>query len=80
MRTEPRTPRTTPPLKPAQLAGEDPGLIFVTVNMWDRQAKAMMEVYAAVDPTTDGGGIREFWTDVNIDNNSLNCSSFQPRK
>src|SRR6185369_3873300 len=57
--------------------------VFVTLNLWDRQGKAMMEVYSsATDGTglTTNEGIREFWTDVNIDNNTLNCALLQPKK
>lgn len=62
--------------------------VFVTVNLWDRQGKAMMEVYSSAPDSsatdraglTPTGGIREFWTDVNIDNNTLNCAVLQPKK
>jgi hypothetical protein len=47
--------------------------IYVSVNVWDRQGKAVMEVYK--DPV--GGGdipaIHEYWTDLNMDDNSLDC-------
>lgn len=56
--------------------------VFVTVNLWDRQAKAVMEVYSLTGRTdvTTTEGIREFWTDLNIDNNTLNCGTIQPKK
>jgi hypothetical protein len=54
--------------------------MFVSVNVWERQGKAMMEVYQS----STGGAIlepiQEFWADVNIDNNTLNCAVFQPKK
>lgn len=57
--------------------------IFVSVNMWDRQGKAVMTVFGPgtpVDAQAGTEGFKEFWTDVNIDNNTLNCGSFQPAK
>ena len=49
--------------------------MFVTVNMWDRSGKAVMEVF---DNRTDLPPIQEFWTDLSIDDNSLNCVTIQP--
>ena len=57
--------------------------VFVSVNMWDRQGKAVMTVFGSgtpVDAQSGMDGFKEFWTDVNIDNNTLNCASFQPAK
>lgn len=59
--------------------------VFVTVNMWDRVAKAVMYVPSSSDTglavdMNGGEGIQEFWTDLNIDNNTLNCASIQPKK
>jgi hypothetical protein len=47
--------------------------IYASVNVWERQGKAVMEIYK--DP---GGSIafepfQEFWTDLNMDDNSLDC-------
>ena len=52
--------------------------IFVSLNVWDRQGKAVMEVYQSPDDKLDIQPIREFWTDLNIDDNSLDCVAFQP--
>jgi hypothetical protein len=47
--------------------------IFVSINVWERQGKAVMELFqdpggvVAIEP------IREFWTDLNMDDNSLDC-------
>lgn len=60
--------------------------VFVTVNMWDRQGKAVVTVSETpgigTPANTQGttGGFQEFWTDVNIDNNMLNCATIQPVK
>lgn len=53
--------------------------IFVSVNMWDRQGKALMEMLKSPDGKSNIEAFREFWTDVNIDNNKMNCASFTPR-
>lgn len=58
--------------------------VFVTVNVWDRTAKAVMYVPGAsqtgqVD-VIGPNGLQEFWTDLNIDNNTLNCATIQPKK
>jgi hypothetical protein len=47
--------------------------IFVSVNVWERQGKAVMELYK--DPSTgkDIEPIQEFWTDLNMDDNVLDC-------
>jgi hypothetical protein len=49
--------------------------IFVSVNMWDRQGKAVMQVVQSPDGQKDAGSIQEFWTDLNIDDNLLNCAA-----
>ena len=57
--------------------------MFVSVNMWDRQGKATMIVFGAgtsVDAASSTDAFKEFWTDVNIDNNTLNCALLQPKK
>jgi hypothetical protein len=53
--------------------------IFVTINMWERSGRTVMEIYES----PEGKSIepfKEFWTDVNIDNNSMNCAVIQPKK
>jgi hypothetical protein len=58
--------------------------VFVTVNMWDRVAKAVMYVPGSSETgqvdMSGAVGIQEFWTDLNIDNNTLNCAAIQPKK
>ena len=53
--------------------------IFVSLNVWDRQGKAVMEVYQS-NGTTDLPTIREFWTDLNIADNALDCVVVEPPK
>lgn len=53
--------------------------IFVTLNMWDRQGKAVMQVFQP-GGKNDVDSIQEFWTDLNIDDNSLNCDDIRPGK
>ena len=50
--------------------------MFVSLNMWDRTGKAVMEVFT--NNQTDLEPIQEFWEDLSIDNNSLNCVKLQP--
>jgi hypothetical protein len=46
--------------------------IFVSINVWERQGKAVMGLYK--DPGgNDIEPIQEFWTDLNMDDNSLDC-------
>lgn len=52
--------------------------IFVSLNLWDRQAKAVMEIFQSPEGKFDIEPIREFWTDLNIDNNSMKCAALQP--
>jgi len=54
--------------------------MFVSLNMWDRQGKAIMEMYKSPEGTTDIESIREFWEDLNIDNNSMTCAEIQPAR
>jgi hypothetical protein len=54
--------------------------IYVSADMWSRQAKALMVVYKSQNDTSDIDTIKEFWTDLNIDNNTLNCAVIQPQK
>lgn len=52
--------------------------IFVSLNMWDRDGKAVMEMFKAPDDKFDIVPFKEFFTDLNIDNNSLTCFKLQP--
>jgi hypothetical protein len=52
--------------------------IFVSLNMWDRQGKAVMEMFKAPEDKFDIVPFKEYFTDLNIDNNSLGCFSIQP--
>ena len=52
--------------------------IFVSLNMWDRQGKAVMQVFKSPGGQFDIEPIQEFWEDLNIDDNSLNCFAIQP--
>jgi hypothetical protein len=54
--------------------------IFVSLNVWDRQGKAVIEMFQSPDGKTDLAPIREFWTDLNIDDNRQDCVSFQPAR
>jgi hypothetical protein len=47
--------------------------IFVSINVWDRQGKAVIELFKAPGANYDIQPIQEFWTDVNMDDNSLDC-------
>jgi hypothetical protein len=49
--------------------------IFISVNIWERQGKAVMEVFQLPNVKTDPQPIQEFWSDSNIDNNKLVCFS-----
>jgi hypothetical protein len=51
--------------------------IFVSLNMWDSQGKAVMEMFQSPQDKADLVPIQEFWTDLNIRNNSLQCSKIQ---
>jgi len=53
--------------------------IFVTVNMWERQGKALMVVLESPDGKSNIDAFKEFWTDVNIDNNKLTFASITSR-
>ena len=50
--------------------------IFISVNIWERQGKAVMEVFQLPTGKIDPRPIQEFWSDSNIDNNKLVCLSF----
>jgi len=47
--------------------------IFVSVNVWDRQGKAVMEIFQLPNGKADIEPIQEFWTDLNINDNPLAC-------
>lgn len=47
--------------------------IFVSVNVWDRQGKAVIELLKAPSLSYDIEPVKEFWSDTNMDNNSLDC-------
>ena len=47
--------------------------MFVSVNVWDRQGKAVIEVFQSPGGRADIEPIQEFWTDLNISNNSMTC-------
>jgi hypothetical protein len=47
--------------------------IFVSINVWDRQGKAVMELFKDPGGVNDIVPIQEFWTDLNIDDNVLDC-------
>ena len=51
--------------------------IFVSLNMWDRQGKAVMQVFQTPGSQIDIDPIQEFWTDLNCDDNSLTCVAIQ---
>jgi len=51
--------------------------IFVSLNMWDRQGKAVIEVFQSDHMQNDLGPIQEFWADLNINDNSLACVAIQ---
>ena len=47
--------------------------IFVSINIWERQGKAVMELYKDPSGIADIEPIQEFWTDLNMDDNALDC-------
>lgn len=53
--------------------------MFITLDMWERQGKAVMHVFQP-EAKADVLAYQEFWTDLNIDNNSLSCNAIQPGK
>ena len=49
--------------------------IFASLNMWDRQGKAVIEMYQLPSGKLDGfKRFREFWTDLNVDDNNFGCA------
>jgi hypothetical protein len=48
--------------------------IFVSANVWDKQGKAVVEVFE--DPTGAGAikPFQEYWTDLNMDDNKMTCA------
>jgi hypothetical protein len=48
--------------------------VFVSLNMWDRQGRAVMETYQSPDGKLGGPKADlEYWTDLNLDDNLLEC-------
>jgi hypothetical protein len=47
--------------------------LFVSLNVWDKQGKAVMEIFQSPNGQLDIPPIQEFWTDLNISDNSLLC-------
>ena len=52
--------------------------IFISLNVWDKQGKAVMQVFQVPGGQFDIEPIQEFWTDLNIDDNTLSCYAIQP--
>ena len=52
--------------------------VFVEVNVWDSQGKAVMEIFSSPNAQLGNEPIQEFWTDLNIRNNSLDCVTKTP--
>ena len=52
--------------------------IFVVVNVWDCQGKAVITVFPSPNAQLDTEPIQEFWTDLNTKNNALDCVAKQP--
>jgi hypothetical protein len=53
--------------------------IFVALDVWSREGKAVMEIFKAPDEKFDIVPFKEDFADLNIDNNSLTCG-LQPEK
>lgn len=47
--------------------------MFVVLNVWDREGKAIVELYKAPDVKFENERLEERWTDLNIDDNKLAC-------
>ena len=47
--------------------------MFASINIWDRQGKAVMELFKDPGGVADIKPIQEFWTDLNMDDISLDC-------
>ncbi len=52
--------------------------MFVSINVWDRQGKAVVELFKAPDMKFESDRLQENWTDLNIDDNKLVCNSIYP--
>jgi hypothetical protein len=58
-----------------QFSAITPGYyIFVSTNVWDKQGKAVVDVFE--DPTGTGAikPFQEHWTDLNMDDNQMTCA------
>jgi hypothetical protein len=58
-------------------AGSDSYQIFVSLNVWERQGKAVMRIFKSPDGRSAIEPFEEFWTDLNINNNILDCSGWK---
>ena len=47
--------------------------MFVSLNVWDRQGKAVIDLYRLPDGKFDIQPIQELWSDSDISNNTKNC-------
>ena len=47
--------------------------IYASVNVWERQGKAVMELYKDPVGGYDIPPLHEYWTDLNMDDNYLDC-------
>lgn len=52
--------------------------MFVSLNVWDKQGKAVIELYKLPDGKYDIEPMRENWVDGNIYDNSMNCYKLSP--
>ena len=53
--------------------------MFVSINVWDKQGKAVMEIFNPPPGSAVDANLREYWTDGNIYNNTLSCASITGR-
>ena len=58
-------------------AASDSYQIFASLNVWERQGKAVMRIFKAPDGRSDIEPFEEFWTDLNTNNNTLDCSGWK---
>jgi putative heme degradation protein len=72
------SPRVYRSKSSSKLLVTDSYQIFVSLNMWDKQGKAVMQVFQSPSGQFDIEPIQEFWEDLNIDDNSLNCFAIHP--
>ena len=52
--------------------------MFISLNVWDKQGKAVIELFKFPDEKTNVRPIQEYWTDLDINDNKLACSSLTP--